>query len=478
MTSERPSSPAFSSLASGFPQPDRDAWLAEVDRTLKGAPIALLTRRSLEGVSVEVLYDAKETRPSPARGQTGWDIRTLVREPDALGANDAALGDLAGGANSILLALDPSGVEGVAVGSADDLSRVLQGIVLDAATVALDAGYLGPQAADWLASVAKGAPAAKLSLHLDPLSALARSGQSPGPIESHLIAASIVAARLAPIHPNASLFLASGRAAHEAGGGEATELALATASALAYAKALVRAGLSTDEAFERIVLGLSVDTDVLLSIAKLRAARRVWDRLAGACGAGATPRIEARSSGRMLTGADPWTNMVRLTAAGFAGAVGGADAMVLGAFTDALGAPTTFARRQARNIQLVLQEEASLGRVIDPAAGSGAFEALTDELARDAWGRFQSIEAAGGVIGALKVGLIADWVAQSRDEIAARLSAREFKLLGVTDFRADDAHSVELAQHAPRPVEAPSARAPGPDDHCPALAPIRVEDLV
>jgi methylmalonyl-CoA mutase len=464
-------------LAAGFPEPDRAAWLALVEKTLKGAPLASLTRRTVEGLAIEPLYATSDAAPAIMRAEAGWDMRTLVRAADPAAANAEALSDLAQGAGSVLLRLDPTGQDGIAVGAADDLARVLDEVLLDAAPVALDASFLGPKAADWLGAAAKGAPAAQLSFHLDPLSAFAVAGESPGPVEAHLIAAATVAARLAETYPKASLFLASGRVAHEAGGGEALELGLAAASALAYAKALVRAGLPMADAWGRIVLGLAVDADAFLSAAKLRAARRIWARLATACGADDEARIEARSSGRMLTRAEPWTNLVRLTSAAFAGAVGGADAAVLGAFTDALGPPTAFARRQSRNIQLVLAEEANLGRVIDPAAGSGYLEALTDQLARAGWASFQAIEAAGGVVKALESGLVASLAAESRAEIAARFGRRELKLLGVTDFAADDLRAAEIAETSAQPTAAPSPRLPGPDSHCPPLAPIRLEDL-
>jgi methylmalonyl-CoA mutase len=468
---------ATTPLAAGFAPPDPGLWLAQAEKTLKGAPIATLVRRSLEDIPVEPFYPTRRPTAAPSKAVAGWDVRTLVRDADASAANEAALGELRGGADSVLIRLDPTGASGVAVGSAEDLARVLDGIMLEVADVALDAGFLGARAADWLAAAAKGAPSAGLALHLEPLSAFAEAGVSPGPIESHVIAAATVGARLAAVHPKASLFLASGRAAHEAGGGEAAELALAASSAIAYVKALVRAGVDIADAVERVVLGLSVDTDVLFSTAKLRAARRIWARIASACGIDTPARIEARSSARMLAKADAWTNMIRLTAAGFAGAVGGADAVVLGAFTDALGLPTESARRQTRNAQLVLREEAGLGRVIDPAAGSAALEELTEELARGGWAHFQEIEAAGGVVRALETGVVANWVGQTRVEVAARLKGRDLKLLGVTDFRPDTAEKVELAERAPAGAEAPSLRLPGPDSHCPALAPIRLEDL-
>jgi methylmalonyl-CoA mutase len=476
MTSAPTADTALVPLATGFAPPDRQAWLALVEKTLKGAPIESLTRRTLEGLEIRPLYEAV-TGAFPAKPGPGWDLRALVRAGGPAAANADALADLAQGAGSLLVRIDPSGETGVAIGSADALARVLDGVLLEVAPVALDAGFLGAKAADWLGAAAKGAPAAQLAFHLDPLSAFALAGESPGPIEAHLIAAATVAARLAETYPKASLFLASGRAGHEAGGGEALELALAAASALAYAKALVRAGLPAADAFGRIVLGFAVDADYFLSLAKLRAARRVWARLTQACGAAGAARIEARSSGRMLTRADPWTNMIRLTAAAFAGAAGGADAIVLGAFTDALGAPTAFARRQARNIQLVLAEEAHVGRVIDPAGGAGYLETLTDEIARAAWSRFQAIEAAGGVVRALESGHIAEFVAQSRAEIAARIERREAKVLGVTDFPIHDGVAPELSTVEATAAEAPSPRLPGPDSRCPPLVPVRLEDL-
>jgi len=463
-------------LAAGFPAPDRGAWLALVEKTLKGAAMESLTHRTPEGLEILPLYDAADAALL-AKSSAGWDARAPVSAADLATANAEALGELAQGAASLLIRIDPTGEAGVAAGSADDLARVLDGVLLDVAPVALDAGFLGVKAADWLAAAAKGAPAARLALHLDPLSAFAVSGASPGAIEAHLIAAAGVAARLAEPYPKASLFLASGAPAHAAGGGEALELALAAAAALAYAKAMARAGFAIADAFGRIVLGLSVDADCFLSLAKLRAARRLWARLTSACGAECEAVIEARSSGRMLTRADPWTNMIRLTAAAFAGAVGGADAIVLGTFTDALGAPTAFARRQSRNIQLVLAEEANLGRVIDPAAGSGYVEALSDEIARAAWATFQEIEAAGGVVRALEDGMIGRRAAEGRAALAARLAARETRLLGVTDFPIEGGQAPELAAAGGKRASAPSPRLPGPDSHCPPLGAIRLEDL-
>jgi len=452
-------------LDPGIPPAGEDAWRALVAKTLGDKPFESLTKSTVEGLPIAPLYAASEAAAAfPARpfdDERPWDIRVLSAQADPARANAELLADLEGGAASVI-------VKGHA--SADALGRALKDIIVELAPVGLDAGFLGPKAADALHAVAKASPGAKLNLNLDPLAAFAETGASPGPIESHIVSAATVAARHAQTYPQAQLFLASGRVAHEAGGGEALEVAVAAASAIAYAKAMVRAGLPVSEAFARITLGLAADGDYFLTLAKLRAARGVFARIATASGASAQARIEARASRRMLTAQDPWTNMIRLTAAGFGAAAGGADAVVLGNFTDALGLPTAFSRRQSRNTQLVLMEEAAVGRVADPAAGSGYIETLTDQIARAAWDRLQKMEAAGGIIAALEKGLVAQ-------EVNAAVAARgEPKVLGVTAFPPTDEAPVDVDRAAPATLDPEAARLPGPDGKCPALKPMRLSE--
>jgi methylmalonyl-CoA mutase len=466
--------PALTPSLSGDFAPATEAdWRALVDKTLGEAPFSSMEKTTVEGLTIEPLYlPAAESR-APARpvpADRAWEVATLTGHPDTARANAEILADLRGGAACAVIRVDPTGKAGVAIGSSADLTRLLDGVILELAPVALDAAFLGPAAADWLGAAAKASPTALIRFHLDPLSALAETGASPGPIEDHLISAASTAKRLAETYPQAQLFLASGRAVHEAGGGEAGEIAFAAACAIAYAKALVGAGMPMADAFARITLGLCADADYFLTIAKLRAARSVWARIAAACDAEPTARIEARSSRRMLTAKDAWTNMIRLTAAGFGAAVGGADTVILGNFTDALGLPTEFARRQSRNIQLVLMEEAHVGRVADPAAGSGYVEALTDQLARTAWAQFQAIEAAGGIVAALASGHVATGVEAA---IAAR---PEPKIIGVTAFPPAKDAPVEVEIAAAKAVPAPSARLPGPDSSCAPLRPMRISE--
>ncbi|HEX7946116.1 MAG TPA: methylmalonyl-CoA mutase family protein, partial [Phenylobacterium sp.] len=206
-------------------------------KTLGDKPFESLNKATVEGLPIAPLYAAAERPaafpPRPFDAERPWDLRTRSAHPDPARVNGELLADLEGGAASVIVA-------GHATPEA--LAVALKSVVVELAPVGLDAGFAGPKAADALHAVAKSSPQALLNLHLDPLSAFAEAGVSPGPIESHIVSAATVGLRLGQTYPKAQLFLASGRVAHEAGGGEALEVAVAATAAIAYAKALVRAG--------------------------------------------------------------------------------------------------------------------------------------------------------------------------------------------------------------------------------------------
>ncbi len=449
-----------------FPTPTPAEWRALAEKALKGRPLESLVHLDADQLAIRPLYAAATgvepvfaPRSSDADGRA-WDLRTLVEGDDPAAVNAAVLADLEGGAASVVL-------KGAVLADSEPLSRALDGVAMELAAVALDAGLAGPEAANALAVAAKGSPRARLMFHMDPVSAFAESGEAPRSMEEHLTLAANTAARHASAYPEASFFLASGRVAHEAGGSIAQELAFAAANAVALVKAAVAAGLSAEQALKGTVLGVAVDQEYFDGLAKVRALRLMWRSICAAFGAEAPAMIEARSSRRMLAARDPWPNLLRLTAAGFAGAVGGADAVVLDGFTRAEGRPDAFARRQARNTQLVLMEEAHLGRVDDPAAGSWYLDQRTRELAEAGWAEFQMIEAEGGIVEALRGHLIQPRIARARQTLEAALSNGATQLVGVTKFVDPD----------PRPAAAepaPATPIEGGGDACVPLTPIRL----
>ena len=252
--------------------------------------------------------------------------------------------------------------------------------------------------------------------------------------------------------PHVTALLADGRPYHEAGASEAQELAAMLATLVAYLRACEAAGLAPSDALGRIAVGLAADADLFPTVAKLRAARRLVARAAEACGAGAaaeTVELTATTSERMMARRDPWVNMLRTTAACAAAAFGGADAITVLPFTWALGKPDAFARRIARNTHLVLQEESSAARVIDPAHGSWYVEKLSDELAHKSWALFQEIEGKGGMIAALESGFIQGEIARVAEARAKDIANGRLALTGVSAFPllADD--GVKFSPHPP-----------------------------
>lgn len=449
-----------------FPTPSPADWRVLAEKALKDRPLESLVHLDADGLAIRPLYAAatggqpvSAPRPSDAEGRA-WDVRTLVEGDDPASVNAAVLADLEGGAASVLL-------KGAVLSDSEPLSRALDRVALELAPVGLDAGLDGPDAANALAVAAKGSPRARLMFHMDPLSAFAEAGAAPRAIDEHLMLAANTAARHAGAYPEASFFMASGRVVHEAGGSIAQELGFAAASAVALVRAAVAAGMTADAALKGTVLGVSLDQEYFDGLAKVRALRLIWRTLSRAFGLETPALIEARSSRRMLAARDPWPNLLRLTAAGYAGAVGGADAVVLDGLSRANGRSDAFARRQARNTQAVLMEEANLGRVDDPAAGSWFLDARTRDLAAAGWAELQRIEAEGGLPAALLSGAPQARIAAARADLEASLSEGRAQLIGVTRFVDPD---VRPAATKPAPVAPPATGG----DACERLAPMRL----
>jgi methylmalonyl-CoA mutase len=200
-------------------------------------------------------------------------------------------------------------------------------------------------------------------------------------------------------------------------------------------RALSSNGVPLDAARGMIYFRLSADADEFLTIAKFRALRKLWARVEAACGVNPKPAyVAAETAWRMMTRRDPYVNMLRMTVAVTAAALGGADSITALPHTAALGLPDAFARRIARNTQLILLEESNLAKVADPAAGSGAIEDLTSKLCAAAWTQFQVIEVAGGVWAALERGLVQKNAAAVRAERQKSVARRKDALTGTSDY--------------------------------------------
>ncbi|MEZ5996064.1 MAG: methylmalonyl-CoA mutase family protein [Hyphomonadaceae bacterium] len=432
-------------LQLGEPADEAD-WRALVERGLKGAGWERLTGKTADGIEIKPLYresdiaTATDGTSGPAaiftRGAPlgGWLMRQRFEHPDPEQTNRDILADLQGGVAAIELKIDRGGETGVAITDAHGLDVALAGVILEAAPIALDAGEDGVWAAELLAAKLKGVAPPRTVFGVDPVGALMRTGVFDA---ADMARAAAFAQRVRRDMPSATALRVDSRPVHEAGGTEAQEIAAALSSGGAYLRALVEAGMSAGDAAVSMQFALSVGPDVLVETAKLRALRLCWERMLEASGVQAIARgarIHAFTSQRMMTRFDAHTNILRVTCAAFAAAAGGADAITTAPFTDALGLPTPFARRVARNTQLVLREEAHLHHVADPAGGAWFVEKLTRDLAVKAWALMQDMEAGGGVVAALQSGRLQNSIASARAAREAAFATRRETITGVTDF--------------------------------------------
>jgi methylmalonyl-CoA mutase len=445
-----PSEPQETRLADGFPAATLDHWRALVEKALKGADFEKrLVKRTADGLTINPLYTRSDALantvnllPGEApltRGvkpvRAGWDIRTFHIENDPKAANAAILEDLEGGVTSIGLQMG----YGLAP-TKEAIGAALDGVLLDVCPIVLVAGERFFDAALALNAVwdARGINAAERqgSFGADPLGVLAMTGHSSEPIDTAL-ARAVALMKTTEASPRVQVMTADGVVAHNAGASEAQELAYMLATLVAYLRAAEDGGIAPAQALAKINVSLAADIDEFSTIAKLRAARRLIWRVADASGAGdaaAGVTINCPTSYRMMAKRDPWTNILRTTIACTGAALGGADAIVVLPFTFALGKPDAFARRVARNIQIVCQEESHLGRVADPAGGSWYVENLSEEMARKAWALFQDIEARGGMFAALKSGYIQDTIAKTAEARAKDIATMRQELTGVNAF--------------------------------------------
>lgn len=472
------------SLTPEFPPATELAWRSVVEKALKGADFdKKLTTRLYDGITLQPLYtqdsctqdsagavgdsagfpgQAPFTRGTRALGsrtpeQDGWDIRQEFRHPDVRQVSKEVLDDLECGVSSVALRLDAAahagldpdtdeadglaGVDGIMIATADDLDTALAGVLLDICPVSLTAGAGAVVAAAMLSEVwvKRGVTAeiARGAFNIDPLGTLASTGWLPQGLDKSLADMAAVAARTARDFPMVTAVGVSGTPWSDAGASDAQELGCCLATGVAYLRALTAAGLDIDTACRQIGFTLPIGTDFFSGIAKVRAARLLWAQVAIACGASAEAAkmvIHAETAGRILSQRDPWVNMLRVTVSSFAAGVGGADSVAAAPFEAALGLPTAFSRRIARNIQIILQEESHLAKVVDPAGGSWFIETLTRQLAERAWDEFQSIEKAGGMAAVLQDGTLAAALEKTWADRRANIARRKDQITGVNEF--------------------------------------------
>ncbi len=452
MTSVSASDVSLSDLPfmAAFPAPDAAQWRAAVEKVLKGADFEKkLVSRSADGLRIEPLYPAAEAPARQVRGETGrWSVVARVDHPQPEQARDLALADLEGGADALALSFAGSrAARGYGL-QADDLAaldRALDGVMLDLIRLRIDPVADGAAKAQLLAALVaqrRLSPAGtQIDFGLDPIGVFAGTGAAPTswPESGRELADTIRALKTQGF--TGPFITIDVRPYHEAGASEASELGIAMATAIAYLRMLEAQGFSLTEARDCLSFTLVGDTDEFLTIAKFRAARLLWARIQEACGlAPQSMVLHAETAWRSLTRRDPWVNMLRSTVATFSAGIGGADTLTVLPFTSALGLPDAFARRVARNTQLVLLEESHLAQGQRSRSGIGRVRGADPGPVRTGLERHAGASSVRrkpilpGIVAALSSGRLQAELAQAWAARAKAVATRREPITGTSEY--------------------------------------------
>ena len=440
----------------GFQPVDEAGWRRLAEKALKGADFdATLVSRSDEGLAVGPIHSRREGALPLAHGHAAtphagdaWTVNQRRDDADLARARAQMADDLENGATGVALVFAGSAAAhgtGIEAGSETAFRRTAASRAAAPFSLRLEADFAQRALAVTLARAldSAGAQTAPVHFGLDPFTAALR-GSSTETGDSAEAAKTLIGFGFP-----GTVLNADGRPAHNGGAGEALELAIVAAALAENLRLLDTAGMAPEDVFGATSLSLAADQDQFLTTAKLRAARLIHARMQAACGI-SEPKpahIHAETSWRMLTRLDPETNILRNTIAVFAAGTAGADEITVLPHTLALGLPDPFARRIARNTQVLLITESHLAHVADPAAGAGGIEALTEALAERAWEIFAGIEKKGGLAATIASGEIRAMVEAARD-------ARKPKpIVGTTLF----AQKEERAFTVLAPLAAPAA---------------------
>ena len=391
---------AANHLLRDFPSVSTESWEEVIRKDLKGADYAKkLVWQTDEGLAVKPYYRAQDLEDldylsSPpgvfpyvrgTRASGGWRIREEIDEVDAGKANDAACRALVAGAEEIAFC-------NVEINSASDLKILL-------ANLAEIPVHFQSADEKLLRLLIEKKPLSLVTTSMDPFTNLS-------------FAADIIGAEPVALAP----FTIQGEEFEESGATAVQEVGFALAAGIDFLAAMQSADLDANKASASITFSFSIGSSYFFQIAKLRAFRALW-ALAVESFRGnqesARARIHARTSRWNETIYDPHVNILRATTEAMSAAIGGADSISVAPFDECYKRPDETSRRIARNIQILLKEEALLGRVSDPGGGAYCIEAITDFIARHAWKAMQEIEAAGGYQKAKADGSVARALAKS-----------------------------------------------------------------
>ncbi|MFZ9938393.1 MAG: methylmalonyl-CoA mutase subunit beta [Luteolibacter sp.] len=495
------------SLLSEFPEHTYDQWHAAAEALLKGANFEQkLVSKTYEGITIQPIYRREDiagmqhrkhfpgsgslVRGSHSGGfvKAGWEVSQELKAPTPESLNSLIQEGLNGGQSELNLFLgcgqDGCCTDGARIDTAADLKVALDGVALDAISTWWQCGPASVAAAALVIAAAEdmGVPAAKLrgGFENDPLGHLATKGMSRQPLAlrfDHMAALTDYAAKHAPGLRTISV---AGDVWHNAGATATQELGCVIATAVAYIEEMKARGLDPAAVLPRIRLRLAVGSDYFMEIAKIRAARWLWSKVAAAYDVENAPvHIHASTSKWNKTTYDAHTNMLRVTAEAFAAVVAGADSLHIGPYDEISGKTDEFSRRIARNLHTILREECGLDRVIDPAGGSSYIEWLTDKIAEKSWAVFQDIEKQGGMLAALEAETVQQAVQDVCKAKLQNVRRRKDRIVGANMYPDLKGRKLEIHKVECRAGQImPGAPPPQPLDITPSDNSLMIEQAI
>ncbi len=469
---------------------DKQKWEKLAAKELSGKPTKSLDRMTPEGIATKPLYTAVDV--SDLAGKTGpglpgfppytrgpratmythrpWTIRQYAGFSTAEKSNAFYRRNLAAGQKGLSVAFDLAthrgydsdhprvigdvGKAGVAIDSVEDMKILFDGIPLDEMSVSMTMnGAVLPIMAGYIvAGEEQGVPPEKLSgtIQNDILKEyMVRNTFIYPPEPSMRIVADVIeyATRHMPRFNSISI---SGYHMQEAGADSALELAYTLADGLEYVRLAMARGLAIDEFAPRLSFFFAIGMNFFMEVGKLRAARTLWHELIAPFNPqnpqSAMLRTHCQTSGYSLTEQDPYNNVIRTTIEAMAGVLGGTQSLHTNALDEAIGLPTDFSARIARNTQLILQDETDITHVVDPLGGSWFIERVTADLVQRARELIKEIEDAGGMVAAIKAGIPKLRIEESAARKQARIDSGRDVIVGVNKYFSDSTgdHKVEV----------------------------------
>lgn len=458
-------------IKQSFPVPTYDEWHKAAEQLLKGADFQKrLVKKTYEGIDIQPMYFKSDLEgigfinaipgeePYVRSAETlanvvwGWHVTQELRAATPSEFNQIAKADVARGQNGITIILDEAGKEGLdperakpetvgkgglSVATKADFQKALDGICSFDYIYQLATGENPIPATALFVASFKGSEEISGGIAFDPIAIALEKGGLKGSIGEAFDNLAELTRWAVPHAHDLKTVNVQGYPYREAGGDCVQELAFTMAVAAEYVRALMDRKISISNICDKIFFSFAIGGDLFMEVAKLRAARMLWEKIAESFGATAHSAkmfMHCRTATWNKTAVDPWVNMLRVTTEAFAAVCGGCDSLHVSPFDECFRTPDEFSRRIARNVQIILRDECKLNKVIDPAGGSFYVEKLTDEVARKAWALFQEIEKQGGIVKALEAGIPQQMIKATASSREKNINTRKDSIIGVNKY--------------------------------------------